>query len=484
MTISGSLLNAYSGLTAAARAAETVAQNVANVATDGYGRREIELQSASVGGRGAGVRVTGVFRRVDMGLIAARQQADAQSGSASLRATAFARIESNLGVPGQAGSLSDGITRLETALASAGSRPDLPVRQQTVLYAARDLVALVNGLSDDTQSMRVEADDDIAESVANLNQGLSDIQRLNQDIRLQIGAGRDPNGLLDQRQVLVDRIAALVPLKTLQRDNGQIALISTSGAVLLDGSAAVFDFTATRQITPDMTLASGALSGLTMNGKPATIGGAGLLEGGTLAALFTIRDQIAPNASAQIDAFARNLIERFEDPAIDPTVLAGAPGLFTDAGAALDTGLEVGLAQRLSLNSAVDPDQGGLLSRLRDGLGAVTTGDVGDASILAAFSDALATGRATLSGSSADRVLSAAELANAITSENGAARLDADEKQSFAAGRAQEFRASELEGGVDTDQEMQNLLLVEKSYAANARVISTADQMLQTLLEL
>ncbi|MEZ5917889.1 MAG: flagellar basal body rod C-terminal domain-containing protein [Parvularculaceae bacterium] len=38
--------------------------------------------------------------------------------------------------------------------------------------------------------------------------------------------------------------------------------------------------------------------------------------------------------------------------------------------------------------------------------------------------------------------------------------------------------------GVDTDRELQNLLLIEQAYAANARVIEVASQMIQRLLEL
>ena len=40
----------------------------------------------------------------------------------------------------------------------------------------------------------------------------------------------------------------------------------------------------------------------------------------------------------------------------------------------------------------------------------------------------------------------------------------------------------ELQGGVDTDREMQDLLQIEKAYAANAKVIQTVDEMLDLLL--
>lgn len=42
----------------------------------------------------------------------------------------------------------------------------------------------------------------------------------------------------------------------------------------------------------------------------------------------------------------------------------------------------------------------------------------------------------------------------------------------------------EKAGGVDTDQELQALLVIEKNYAANAKVIQTVDDMVSTLLGL
>ena len=42
----------------------------------------------------------------------------------------------------------------------------------------------------------------------------------------------------------------------------------------------------------------------------------------------------------------------------------------------------------------------------------------------------------------------------------------------------------ERAGGVDTDKEMQALLVVEKNYAANAKVLQTVNDMINTLLGL
>ncbi|MCA8869521.1 MAG: flagellar hook-associated protein FlgK [Rhodobacteraceae bacterium] len=485
MSISGSLFNAYSGLKSAARTAEAISNNVANAMTIGYGRREVELSAASINGRGAGVQVAGVLRLVDQVAISDRLLAESALGGNRVRADAFARLESAIGTPGDGSSLSDRVTEFEAALLDAEGRPDAEVRLRNVLFAAKDLIATVGGISDETQEMRMSADAGIGRQVGILNETLSRIETLNHDIRLHVGGGGDVNGLLDQRQQLVDKLAEIVPIKTYQRDHGQIAIVSIGGVSLLDGSAAEFGFSPTGLITPEMDLASGALSALQVNGKDISIGtGSGGLEGGSLSALFQVRDVIAPKASAQIDAFARNLMERFEAGGLDSTLNAGDAGLFTDGGGKLDTALETGLAGRLALNVAVDPDQGGVSWRLRDGLGALVPGDVGDNSLLLAFSDALTNGRAPLSGSFSPHALSLAGLSGDLTALNSTERLHADEAEAFATSRYQALLSTELDAGVDTDQEMQKLLLVEQAYAANARVVSTVDEMLRAILEM
>ena len=64
------------------------------------------------------------------------------------------------------------------------------------------------------------------------------------------------------------------------------------------------------------------------------------------------------------------------------------------------------------------------------------------------------------------------------------ARVNADDEASFATAQLGTLRSMELEQGVDTDQEMQSLLQIETAYAANAKVISTIGDMMQTLLEM
>ena len=285
--------------------------------------------------------------------------------------------------------------------------------------------------------------------------------------------------------MLIDEISEIVPVRVVPRDFGAVALFSTGGAILLDGSAASVEFEPSNVVTPYMSLENGTLSGLTIAGfSVSTSSETGRLRGGTLGAQFEIRDELGPEIQTQLDALARDLIERFEDPAVDPTLTPGQPGLFTDQGAAFDPLAEEGLASRISLNALVDPAQTGETWRIRDGLGGAAPGDIGNSVIINALSDALSNARAPASGDFGVGTFSALDLTSALSSQLGTDRLRSDQQLSFASAQLNELTQLELADGVDTDVEIQRLMLVEQAYAANARVIQTVDDMLDTLMRL
>ena len=98
------------------------------------------------------------------------------------------------------------------------------------------------------------------------------------------------------------------------------------------------------------------------------------------------------------------------------------------------------------------------------------------------YSDALSEKRAPASGSFGSGVFSTVELTAGLQSQIGAERLLADRQLTFSSTQMVEFQQLELEQGVDSDAELQKLLLIEQAYAANARVIRAADEMMQQLL--
>lgn len=485
MSIAGSLASALSGLTAAARAAEVISSNIANAQTPGYGRRELQTSARMVGSVGQGVQVTGVSRASNMIVISDRRIAEAGIGDREARAGFFGRLERVIGTPDSATSLGGRIAAFDAALIEASSRPDSEARLSRVADTARNLASHISKAAGDVQVARTAADTRAGSLVGQLNTALGRIAELNTRIMANSGSGRDASALLDQRQQVIDSIATIIPIREVARDGGQIALLTAGGAVLLDGQPQQLGFTSVGIVLPGMTEASGALSGLTINGRSvATSGDGSPIAGGALAAQFAIRDEIAPAAQAQLDAVARDLIERFAAPGLDPTLAVGAPGLFTDDGGAFLVTAEVGVAQRLRLNALADPAQGGAAWRLRDGLGATVEGITGDATMLNGLHAALNAPRALSSGSFFAGARSFSTLGTDLLSSVASARLAGESEASFAAAQVNALRGMELAEGVDTDQELQQLLLIEQSYAANARVVQTVDDMIQTLLRI
>ncbi len=481
MSLSAASRSALSGLNMASLTTRLISDNIANALTPGYGVRSIGVSSDH---NGSGVRILGITRTMDPVLLGNRRLADADLGAAKTASHFLARVEDLVGLPDSNSSLSGRIAQFQTDLLEAASRPDSGIRLDQAVASAGDLVSAINAAAGNVQKLRNDAEKDIGSQVDRLNEVLGSIDELNVRISATVAAGSTAAPLLDQRQILVDELSEMIPVREIQRENGRIALYTTGGAILLDTQAVEIEFSQKNLLTEFMNIEDGSLSGLTVNGRDiSTDADTGPLRGGSLYAAFEVRDVTAVEMQDRLDGLAQDLISRFEDASLDATRGVGDPGLFTDNGSALDPSDVLGLAQRLELNSAIDPDQGGESWRLRDGLGAAAEGDPGDASLiqdLVNVMDATQTAPSAIGTGS----YTASGLVDYVSSLVSSERAYAETNETFAANQQSEFAALLDAEGVDTDAELQALLVMEQLYAANAQVLQTVDQMLNTLMEL
>ncbi|SDX69066.1 flagellar hook-associated protein 1 FlgK [Ruegeria halocynthiae] len=483
MNMSTALNNALGGLSAASRGAAVVSGNIANALTPGYARRSLELATSPVSGNG--VRVVGITRHQDPVLIANRRATDADLAAAKTLAQFHSGFEKLVGTANDATSISARLAQFESRLITAASLPGSAQRLDQVLHAGSELSTALNNASEGVRQMRSDADRTIGKQVDTLNQTLKDIEKLNARIPAIRNSGGDIGALLDQRQILIDQVNELVPVNAIARDNDQVSLYSDGGLILLEGTAAAFSFTTTGDTMPHMTVDNGLLSGLELNGHTVRVSGDfAQIRSGALMAQFANRDELAVEAQADLDAVARDLIERFETAGLDPTTAATDPGLFTDDGNRFDPAAQTGLASRIALNAVVDPDTGGESWKLRAGLGALTPGAPGDASQLQAFSAVLTASRPTPAIRFGTGSMRAAEIAEALSSKAGANAHAADQRSSFAANAQLEMQKIVAEHGVDSDTELQRLMQIEQAYAANARIVAVVDELMDTLLRL
>ncbi|ETX29680.1 FlgK family flagellar hook-associated protein [Roseivivax isoporae] len=481
MGLSAALSNALSGLTASARSAALVSSNIANATTEGYGRRELSL-AANGDATWGGVSVTGVVRHGDPVLLADRWLSDSGAGYARTMQAYADRLDFLSGSADDGmGTLGDRLAAFENALTVAAGNPASAQRLADVAQTAVDMADALNTLSAGIQEARSRADAAIAADVGLLNTNLGRVADLNDRIVYATRRGGDVSGLLDQRQAAIDGLSALLPVRLAPRGDGAVALYTGGGALLLDGNALEIGFSPTPYVAPHQTLAGGTLSGLTIAGNPVSTDPGGPLGRGSLAAQFRIRDVEAVAMQDTLDAVALDLAQRFGPGGPDTTLGAADPGLFTDAGAAVAATPPAGLAGRIAINPLVAPGSTEQW-RLRDGLAAAAPGPVGDAGLLQDMGAALRAVRVpsgvALGTGAKSLVAHVADLSSAVSGF----RVRADGDLGFAEAQNMALRELELAGGVDTDAEVQKLLQLEQSYAANARVLTAVDEMLERLL--
>lgn len=483
MSIASTLNTAASGLAVTAKMTEITASNVANAMTPGYARREAQISSTVLGSVSGGVQLDSVSRRIDTMLVRNLRDTTSTLNAQQSRTEFLSAYEKLLGTADESNSLPAALTNLERTLIEAAARPDVESRLAAVAGAAKNLTIRINDVSDMLHEKREQVDRAIAADVTTANSTLQNISTLNRLIQDYTTTNRDVSTLLDQRQQALDTLSAIIPLREVVRVNNQLTLYTAGGTKLIDGAAATFSFQTTPSITADMSISSGALSGLYIDGNLlSTTPAGGRLGEGRLSALFNLRDIEIPQAQAQIDGLSRDLIERTTGAPFDPSLPLGAAGLFTDAGHDLDPFNEAGLASRLKLNPIVLPEEGGAYYKLRDGLGAINAGPTGDAAFITRVADSLSSARIPSSNTFGPSTGSVSDLLNTLISATATKRLNAEQNQSFSAARHTMLQQEHLAGGVNTDDEMQVLLVLEKLYAANAKILQAADEMLSVIL--
>ena len=476
MSLTSALNYAFSGLRSNSLAAALVSTNISNATTESYGKRDLILNS----GHGGGVWIDGVSRLIDPALVTDRRQSDAELAYSQNMFSFVKNLEESMGTSGEPGSFIYRIEAFENALVSASSNPASTQRLDVVASSAEDLAKSLNSLSAQVQDVRSKADGTIAAQVKQINSAMLHLEHMNKVLGRERSTGSELTNVLDERDKLIDSVAHIVPLRVIEGEKGQVTIYSKGGAILLEGSASEIGFSPSAVVRPGDSLAGGQLSGLTLNGISAH---GDYFTGGSLQAQFDIRDSEAVTRQAELDAIARDLIERLGAGGPDASLASGDPGLFTDAGNAFDPLNEQGLSERIALNTIVSPGSGGAW-RLRDGLGATVSGEVGNSSLILALSEAL--GAPKLPGSSA---LSPVERsfgmhASEVVSSLAGTRVRAENEQSFQAARNTGLKETLLARGVDTDLELQRLLQVEQLYTANAKVMTTVDAMYERLLQI
>jgi flagellar hook-associated protein 1 FlgK len=482
MSLSTTLWIANSSLLNTSKQSSVVSRNVSDASNPDYTRRIASIISTV-----PGARVVDVQRAANDLLFKNNLKAlSALMGQQTL-SDGMDRLDLAVNGADNASSAATAIGDLQQALQAYSSSPSNQNLADNAVDAARNMVRTLNGGNQAIQDFRAQTDSDIASSVSELNDLLSQFQEANTDIVSGTRNGRDVSDSLDRRDGLLKQISSLVGISTFTRANNDMVITTKDGATLFETVPRAVTFDAQSVYT-----ASTVGNAVYVDGIPLVGGSGGNTDAsGKIAGLIQLRDDVAGTMQNQLDEIARGLISAFAETD-SSGVSPPQAGLFTwPGGPALPAAgtLVNGLAGSITLNAAFDSDAGGDPTLLRDGgaNGAAYVHNTGNAAsyadLLISYSDNL---DAPMTFDPAASIGTSQSLASFSTSAIGwfeglrkNASTAADAKDALATRTAEALSNAT---GVNVDTEMSLLLDLEHTYAASARLISAVDDMLNSLL--
>ena len=446
------LTNAANALNAAQYGLNLTGQNIANINTDGYARRLLNLVEVPPpdGRTGGSVDIGSVQAARDVLIegrlrssLSAEQQHSAMANSLSV-------VETALGTTGS--SIDGNLSAFFNAFGALASDPTSATLRSGVLAQGQQLAAAFGSMSAQFDSAANAADAQIRGGVDQINTLAAQLVKLN--AALGSSNGVDTESLKDQQAVVLKSLAGLVDISVMPRTDGGADVTVGNGRALVVG---------------DSQYAMGVTSTPPSGYAAVTIGSGqtditGEISGGTVGGLLHVRDTLVPAYKAQLDQLAYSVVQQVN------TVHQAGYDLNGHAGVAFFTplGAVSGAAAAMAVNPTVAAD-GTLVAASGTG----TAGDNTAAKTIAALQNArVVNGSATFVDSWSQLVYQVGSDAQTAKSNQTNAQTVVTAVQQIRDGLS----------GVSLDQEATNMIMYQKAYQANAKYFATVNSALNTLM--
>ncbi|MFT5787974.1 MAG: flagellar hook-associated protein 1 FlgK [Shewanella sp.] len=453
-----SMLNiGMSGLNASMAALSATSNNVANAMVPGYSRQQVVLSSAGNGiyGSGTGVMVDDVRRISDQYEVAQLWNTTSNLSFAKAQSSYLGQVEQIFGSDGS--SISKGLDLLFASLNSAMEKPNETAYRQGVLNEAKALTQRFNSISEGLSSQVAQVEGQIGASAKEINVQLETIASFNIEIQKSNASGSAPLALLDARDAAVDDLSKIVDVNVVEGADGMLNISLAQGQPLLSGPTASKILVKPDPANPlfsQINIQFGQ-SNFPLNET----------AGGNLGALIDYRDNSLVDSMAFIDELATTMADEFNAVLASGTDLNGNPptqDLFRYD--------PTNPAGSLTMTPGLTAD---MLAFGKDG----TPGDNSNLKDLVKLSDK----NLTFSSMGVNTTMSDAFASKIgeLGSISRQAKMNQDTAEKLQLEAQGQWAST---SGVNMDEEGVNLIIYQQSYQANAKIISTADKLFQTIL--
>lgn len=445
------LSTGVSALLAAQRALEVTSHNIANVNTPGYTRQRIELVATAPtldhwvskgnGLVGGGVRVATIRQLRDSLVDEGRRAQLGERGAHSAAAQSARQLEGIVG-PLDAG-LGRDLNDMWASFTDLSNNPTSLTARASVLDTARRLAGSIRSAFANVETAAANSRQALTVGIDRVNGLMRDVAELNQRIAETTTPEASPNDLLDARNNALDELAELTGAKFYP--DGTAMNVYFGGTLMVSGN-----------LVSDLQVA-GSPPVVTSAGQPVTLQGAmGTHQSLATNGLDDLRQRLDLLATGLRDALNTAHQAGFDQ--------SGAPGVafFTGTG-----------ARDLQVNAALTP---AMVAASASG----APGDGNNALALGALRNQPTIGTPSAPGTPS---MTANDAFGDLVAELGRRSRVAETGLEIAATTLGSYEARRDEiSGVSIDEEMTEMLRYQRAYQAAARVITAADEMLDTLV--
>lgn len=301
MSLALSLSAAIAGLQAAQNGLDITAQNVANVNTEGYTRKEHNQVSWVVDGNPAGVKSLAFSRVVDESLIVGLRSEVGSTEELAAKETYMLRITDLFGSPSDDNSISHKVSDLKIAFDELATNVNNIASQSNAVNAALDIANQFQEMSTFIQEQRSSTETRIDDIVDRMNVLLEQIDTLNTQIsRLDTVGIESSDDYKDQRDQALLELSGYIDIKTFTRETGEVVVMTENGTPLLSTETSEVSYAVGGNNSAWTSYDAGNVSGIYAGGVDIT----NQIKSGELKGLIDIRDDILPNMQAELDELA------------------------------------------------------------------------------------------------------------------------------------------------------------------------------------
>jgi flagellar hook-associated protein 1 FlgK len=294
-------------------ALKVVSQNIANLNTANYARRQVNLSALGANGIPAGVTMDDVTRVTNQYLTQECLASTSSSAQYDTASTYYDQINALLGSPGDGNSLTSRLSDVLSKLSSAQLSTNVGSSQASIVGSLKSLTSSVSTIATSLDSMSAQADAQLSTTVTGASTLIKQIYDYNNLIKAASLQGNTDTSYLDQRDTALKSLAQDMDIRVTPQGDGTVQVTTSDGINLVgNGSYSVLSY------KPGTGSGYGTISAQDTNGNTGQPIGTvqsldSHLNAGSMRGLIDLRDTTIAGIKNELGSLTKGMTNAFNE---------------------------------------------------------------------------------------------------------------------------------------------------------------------------